>query len=275
MTVKMLDKLTLEELTETYICNKYGKDPIKCIDCDKHESCPAGKRAIELLNEMTECKKLTKQEKGALSIKLKARQKAAELIKMEDPIKYLVEVDGLKISAAQERMRKYKRRYPDLFENRSTAPLQTLESKTEVRKADYEAAKASGKPTNYYMEKYGLSYDAAWHRWKYEQKSFDTPIQNKEKEENVMNNDSEEEISLEDFLNQHETEENTEPENKFEKAVDNEKIKGCKAYTKMGAKYEELICERDKLTEKLNWYNEAIRSFEMVMDILYDESEGK
>ena len=268
MTVKMLDKLTLEELTETYICNKYGKDPIKCIDCDKH-----GKRVIELLNEMTECKKLTNQEKGALSVKLKARQKAAEIIKMEDPIKYLVEVDGLKINAAQERMRKYKRRYPDLFENRSAAPLQTLESKTEVRKADYEAAKASEKPTNYYMEKYGLSYDAAWHRWKYDQKSFDTPIQNKEKEEKVMNNDSEEEISLEDFLNQHQKEENTEPEGKMEKAENNVKLKDSKTFAKIDDKYTELICERDRLTERLNWCNEAIRSFEMVMDILHDESE--
>ena len=261
MTVKMLDKLTLEELTETYICNKYGKDPIKCIDCDKHESCPAGKRAIE-------------QEKGALAIKLRARQKAAELNKMEDPIKYLMEVDGLNASAAKERMRKYRKRYPDLFEERLTATPRTAEAMKEARKADYDAAMASGKPVEYYMEKYGLSHDAAWQRWKYNHKRFQSvETKDSDKEEEVMNNDSEEEISLEDFLNQHETEENTEPEDKIEKAVNNVKIKGSKTFAKIDDKYAELICERDKLTEKLNWCNEAIRSFEMVMDILHDESE--
>ena len=262
MKVKMLEDLTLEELMDTYICNKYGKDPIKCLDCESHESCPAGKRAIELLNDMTESKKQSKWEKGMHANAMKARLRAMELAKMDDPIKYLIEVEGLNTHTARERMRRYREKYPEAFGDGQTINTRHYEEKKqkrdEERKADYDAAVASDNPINYYMKKYGLSYDAAWHRWKDAQKKFEKP-----KTENAKEDESMDEISLEEFLNAHESGEEADDEGATEdehsEDVPTDSIK---------AKYESLIRERDELLAKINWYNMAISSFETVMNIM-------
>lgn len=282
MTVKMLDKMTLEELTDTYLCNKYGKDPIKCLDCEKHEGCVAGRRAIEILNEMTEARKLSKWDKARLVRVDKARRRAVEVMKHEDPLKYLMEVEGVNIRAARERIRKYKMKYPDLFkaEDLVVQKRNTRKKEEETsRKADYIEAAASENPIGFYMNKYGLKRDTAWHRWVYAKKQFEKIVQ----EEKNMANETEEEISLEDFLNQHKTDEKEvineegktfEPE--LDKIEDTYYSERKDAMEKDGpkdalhTKYEALILEREELLAKVEQYNEIIHSFEIVMDALKD-----
>lgn len=270
MTVKTLDSLTLEELQDTYLCSKYGKDPIKCLDCEKHESCPAGKRAIEILNEMTEAKKLSRWEKGAMTKSLQAKARAAEILKHEDPVKYL-ESQGLKRSAALERIRKYKKNYPDLFGLPVTPKSSQDRTKKTYRKcddmkSDYLEAIKLDKPANFYVEKYGINYDAAWHRWKDAEKKF-------KKEEEVTMNIEEAEVSLEDFLKEVATDNEVEAEHGQETPdipKDNQDL-----IQSINAKYEEFLLKREKIKEelcsleaKIEWYDIALRSFETTMNIL-------
>jgi len=286
MTIKTLDDLTLEELTETYLCNKYGKDPIKCLDCEKHEDCLAGKRAIEILNEMTDSTK-SKWEKGGMAQHIKARHRAAELAKLDNPIEYLMKSEGINKRAARERMRKYRIKYPDLFNSDVKPKLTTYQKKEEIRKADYEAACNSDSPIQYYMKKYDLSYDAAYQRLKYYVTKHNLPMPSKiesratlTKKESIEDS---EEISLEDFLNQHDceeeedsnhemntTEEVIEEEGKMEKNTENDCActKEHCSNDRLRTKYEELLRERDELMAKIDRCNNAIRSFETVMDIL-------
>lgn len=289
MKVKLLENMTLEELTDVYLCNKYGKDPVKCLDCQDHESCPAGKRAIELLNEITGGdQKESKWKKAMDARKIKVRKVAEELSKMEDPIKYLIEVEGKTAHCARERMRKYREKYPDLFPNapvntrsrsvnKRSSPIRPNKKDAE-RKADYEKAITYEKPANYYVEKYGLSYDAAWHRWKDAEKKFKIVTEENNEEEKPMD-----EISLEEFLKNHEVDEPAEePElvmtaNPFdteaEPQINKEPEEPAMVMTEnpedpLKAKYEKLIHERDELRKKLFWYDDVIRSFETVMDIM-------
>lgn len=285
MTVKTLDALTLEELTETYLCNKYGKDPIKCLDCEKHEDCLAGKRAIEILNEMTDATKSKWENNGAMAQHIKARHRAAELVKLDDPIEYLMKSEGINKRTARERMRKYRMKYPDLFNSDGKPKLTTYQKNEEIRKADYEAACDSGSPIQYYMKKYNLNYDAAYQRLKYYATKHNLPMPNKTESRASIKNElieDAEEVSLVDFLNQHNCEEeedsnyemNTiEEEGKMEKNTENDCVctKEHCSNDRLRTKYEELLQERDELMAKIDRCNNAIRSFETVMDILDNE----
>lgn len=272
MNVKLLENMNLDELKDIYLCNKYGKDPIKCLDCEEHEVCPAGKRAIELLNEMTAGDQKTKAwKKGVRTNQLKARKIAEELSRMEDPIKHLIEVEGTSVHCARERMRRYRIQYPDLFPDiQANTKVNTRSytskkrKKNEERQADYEKAITYKKPVDYYMEKYNLSYDAAWHRWKDAEKKFKKVDEEFVKEEKTMD-----EISLEDFLKNHEPNVAIDIETEASTAVEPEPEKSeVSAECTLKAKYEQLVREKEELVTKLAWYDNAIRSFDTVMDIL-------
>lgn len=289
MKVKLLENMNLEELTDVYLCNKYGKDPVKCLDCQDHESCPAGKRAIELLNEMTGGdQNIPKWKKGVNANRNRARKKAEELSRMEDPVKYLVEVEGSTPHCAKERLRKYRENYPDLFPNapvntrsrsvnKRSSPIRPNKKDAE-RKADYEKAITYDKPANYYVEKYGLSYDAAWHRWKGAEQKFGTITEENNKEETVMD-----EISLEEFLKNHETEKTDEIEDPFDTDLyipdytkpEPEEHAGAimveNPNDPLKAKYEKLIHEREELLTKIKRYDNALIAFETVMDIMAEQ----
>lgn len=296
MMVKTLDSMSLEELADVYLCNKYGKDPIKCIDCEKHENCPPGKQAIKILNEMTEVKKPFKGAKGSAANHLKARKRAEEILRHADPIRYLVEVEGLKKHVARERIRKYKKTYPDLFDPADlTAPSRYSQTYADEIKADYLEAIKLEKPANYYMEKYGIKYDAAYQRFKYAERKFGAEV----KEMNT-----EDEVSLDDFLKEFavEVEPETEEENAETKKPIQEDLPAVKQDNDQSqsnieiqnheqaqgdtvhirTKYEELLLEKKQIQEEIQTLNEMvlryediIRSFETVMSFLEENEEEK
>ena len=273
MMAKTLDTLSLEELTETYLCSKYGKDPIKCLDCEKHMTCPAGKRAIELLNDMTESKKLSKWEKASLANSRKAKARATEILKHKDPRGYLMECEGISYDAARERIRKYRKQYPDLIEKYHPEMVDIAKSRDEAKKQEYKEAVASGDPVRYYQEKYGTSYDAAYQRCRYARLKYENAI-SKEKEEPTVNNVSDDEISLKEFLNLHDIQPDEEEEEAKEEKVQAED----NSTTLIVEKYNKLILERnrieeaiDELKEKLEKHNKIIESFDTVMRIIWND----
>lgn len=276
MIAKTINEMNLEELVDTYICNKYGKDPLKCVDCKSNTLCVTGKRIIELINEMTENKKKNNKywEKGAAVVKQKARNRAVEILKHEDPIKFLVEHEGLKITAAKERIRKYRRAYPDLFDGK--VPPYRPRRTDAKRRSEYEEAIKHEDPVKYYEDKYGLSHDTAWHRFK----SAEAKFKMEAEEKRVVKEDTnEEEISLDDFLNQHNTLNDSEEEVIVKESIPQTRPSNYEE-SKMEKKYNELIEGRktiaeqvEKLLSKLEWYNSAIKSFDAVRAILDNNTD--
>lgn len=296
MVAKMIDNMTLDELTETYLCKKYGKDPIKCLDCEKHNSCPAGKRAIVLLNEMTESpKKLTKTEEACTIHQKRAREQAEIILKNDDPLKYLIEVEGLKVHTAKERIRLYKLRYPDLFTADELKPKKRTIKDDPIKRMEYLEAVTSGDPLNYYKNKYGLKYDTAYHRWKYYEEKYKNNAE--DKKDMVKVSDNEEEVSLNDFLSQRcgiekyknnaenkkdmvkvgENEEDISLDDFLSQhcGIENPKETEMRIDEKLGASiysvkntYESLIREKEALEAKLKWYDDTIKSFEIVMNVM-------
>ena len=117
MSVKTIDEMTLEEIVDTYICNKNAKDPLKCIDCEKFGSCIAGKRAVQIIEEMTggEKKKQKPLTSGEIR-RMKAREEFVKALNSGDPIRYFMEVCGSPTRhAAHQRFIMAKKRYPDLY----------------------------------------------------------------------------------------------------------------------------------------------------------------
>lgn len=120
MTINCSEKIGeigLDRLIDTYLCSKYGKDPTKCIDCPSLDGCPAGKRAIEILEDATGPVKsdiAKKANKGTMAMAAKARMKAEELTKVDDAIEYLVEHYGNTRAMAFQTIHRYEKKYPDL-----------------------------------------------------------------------------------------------------------------------------------------------------------------
>ena len=129
MNVKTIDEMTLEEIIDTYICNKNAKDPMKCIDCEKFGSCIAGQRAVQIIDEMTGGEKKQPRPLTAGEIKrMRAREEFVKALNSGDPIRYFMEVCGSPTRhAAHQRFVMAKKRYPDLYKEDEEMPKPDLD----------------------------------------------------------------------------------------------------------------------------------------------------
>ena len=123
MTINCSEKIGeigLDRLIDTYLCSKYGKDPTKCIDCPSLDGCPAGKRAVELLEEETASKPKIKygtdegRKKAGKIMADRARKNAEEASKVSNAVEFLMNKFGVSRVAATNRVSIYKKKYPDL-----------------------------------------------------------------------------------------------------------------------------------------------------------------
>ena len=115
-----IDTLGLDELVSTYLCSKYGKDPVKCIDCASREGCPAGKRVVDLLEEATGTKPSpverpnNRQGKNMIDM---ARKRAEGASKADDAVVYMMETYGNTRDQAVLTISRYRKKFPDLTFN--------------------------------------------------------------------------------------------------------------------------------------------------------------
>ena len=253
MLCKQISDMTLDELVSSvYICNKYDHNPIKCIDCHNLANCPGGKRAVEILDNMTSTG-LTRWKKGAMTKKAKYRETVKKAVASGDPVKYFMEKEGSPTdTAARVRLNRAKKLYPDLFKNKNFGKNRLVDT----MKEDYEEALASGDPIKWYMDKFSIGHDAAYQRYKYAQRKFDAETHEKNQDE------PEEDISLEDFLNQHDDSSSQEETKTEVKTDDDDGFSDL-----LNVKYEKLIAEREDLLKKIEWYDQAIKSLELVRKI--------
>lgn len=266
--VKTIDSMSLEELKgRAYICNKFGRDPVKCIDCNELSGCPVGKRVVEIIDEMTGEKKLSKWEKGAATKHNKYHDIMKKAIESGNPIQYLMDIEGSpNIRAARERFRKAKLLYPDLFKNEVKDTTVKRKSSADPEE-DFKNASACSDPVKWYMAKYQIDRSAAYQRWRYARLKFGDAATVKTIEES-----SEDEVTLEDFLKQHNmtaAEQNIEAETAVDITPKEEEKKeevlgnsfGDSSFDKT---YRDLIAQRDRLRMELHKVEDILKSFELV-----------
>ena len=262
--VKTIDSMSLEELKgRAYICNKFGRDPVKCIDCNELSGCPVGKRVVEIIDEMTGKKKLSKWEKGAATKHAKYHDIMKKAIESGNPIQYLMDTEGSpNIRAARERFRKAKLLYPDLF--KSEVKDTTVRKKSSADpKEDWKNASACSDPIKWYMEKYQIDRSAAYQRWRYAKLKFgDVPVP-------AVEETNEDEVTLEDFLKQHDmataVDITPKEEEKREEVQDNSF--GDSSFDKT---YKDLIAKRDRLQSELKKVEDILKSFDLVKGVIKD-----
>lgn len=255
--VKTIDSMSLEELKgRAYICNKFGRDPVKCIDCNELSGCPVGKRVVEIIDEMTGEKKLSKWEKGAMAKHAKSREIVKKAIESGNPIQYMMDVEGSpNIRAARERFRKARKNYPDLF-NDEVKDVTIVQVSSTNAEEDWRKASTFDDPIRYYMDKYKIERPAAYQRWRYAKLKFgDIPVK-------TVEESSEDEVTLEDFLKQHDMNPPKEEEKREE--VPGNSF-GDSSFDKT---YQDLIAQRDRLRMELQKVEDILKSFELVKGVI-------
>lgn len=271
--VKTIDSMSLEELKgRAYICNKFGRDPVKCIDCNELSGCPVGKRVVEIIDEMTGEKKISKWEKGAAVMRSRCHEIIKKAIASGNPVQYLIENEGSpNIASARQRLHRAKERYPDLFEG--YVKDTTLKRRQgDDLKEDWKNASASSDPIKWYMDTYQIERPLAYQRWKYAKKKFgDIPAQ-------AVEETDEDEVTLEDFLKQHDmttaewnakagtaVDITPKKDEKREEVQDNSF--GDSSFDKT---YQDLIAQRDRLRMELQKVEDILKSFELVKGVIKD-----
>ena len=257
MLCKQISDMNLDELVASvYICNKHDHNPIKCIDCSNLVNCPGGKRAVEILDNMTSTG-MTTQRKSSITRHSQYRELVKKAIESGNPIKYFMEEEGAPTNAAARiRLSRAKKSFPDLF------GMEAVEKNRRGHiEENYKKALESGNPIKWYMNTFGIQYDAAYQRFIYAKTKLSKNSNDvKACENKPTESEDEDDISLDDFLNQHDSflqisndENETKENDDFSSLLD--------------AKYKKLLEERKALQKRIAWYDQAIESLDQVRKI--------
>lgn len=135
-----------------YMCPISCGEPNYCInECKGFRTCRVGHRVAALLDEEANRKApewpfkgplalvedlATEEPKphnsgtnGAAAIRKKARARCAAAVESGDPVKYLMEHDGLCETSARIDIRRWRKKYPDLFEGMNESPKSSKPTK--------------------------------------------------------------------------------------------------------------------------------------------------
>ena len=150
---KRIPQMDMDEV-KNLLCPLHGQDPIYCISCKGIKGCPAGQRAVYLLDQMTGRADIPKKQKTEFpKDSPEALEFATKLAAMEDPITWLCE-QGASYHTAVERIRRYKSRYPDLMANVQIAGRGT--SNMMQTPGRLKAAFESGDPIRWLLVNYHI-----------------------------------------------------------------------------------------------------------------------
>lgn len=281
-----IGEMNLVELKK-YLCMKNGQNPEKCDGCPGVSGCPAGQRAIVLLNER-ELERL-KEEVDIKANKFVSKAKQREIAKKKfiqavnqpDMIRFLMDTYGNSRNCARENLKHWAKIFPDVakkydfekkFEGLSN-PIATKLSGSAAekqRKAKESYAEAASKPDPiaFCMEKYGISRAKAVHnfgQWKRRYGEI--------KEDKTV---VEDEISVEDFLK--EVENTTQDTQESEGDVSAVGMENGSAVKEMGFfgeiknKFDELSKEKEKLMDRISWIEKAQDALAMTLNVFKPDS---
>ena len=274
-----IEQMGLDELKQ-YLCMKNYQNPEKCKDCHGVKTCKAGQRAVLLLNER-EVQQMTESSgrKGKTSEQMReiARKKFIVAAAQDDPIEYVMKMDGNNRNAAREKLKSWANKFPDITEqydfwNKLAGVCQKklghFRDKPHKNTLDaierYKEALVHKDPVAFVMKKYGWDRKKASHNF-YQWKSRYGTV----KEEPKVEQD---EVSVEEFLKEVSTEDEeavgtVQEEEIVEKAnetadctVEQPPVIATDKnfFGELFGKYSELMEERNALYERIAWIDKAI-----------------
>lgn len=150
---------------------------------------------------------------GTLALIRKGRERCQEAVESGDPIRFLME-KGASHKSAYERIRRWRKMYPDLFKGLTNVPRDNTEvnrERTEQAEALFRECIAQKDPAGYYAEKRGISRQSAtnWlshmrkkQRLKAEQEEKQEEQEAAEEHEREQEAEQDDEVSLEAFLSE-------------------------------------------------------------------------
>ena len=256
-----IEQMGLDELKQ-YLCMKNYQNPERCKDCPGVKTCKAGQRATLLLNER-EVQQMTENSgrKGKTPEQMReiARKKFIVAAAQDDPIEYVMKMDGNSRNAAREKLKSWANKFPDITEQYDFWHKNTLDA---IER--FKEALAQKDPIAFVMEKYGWDRKKASHNF-YQWKSRYGTV----KEEPKMEQD---EVSVEEFLKEVSTEVEeavgtVQAEEIVEKAnetadctVEQPPVIATDKnfFGELFGKYSELMEERNALYERIAWIDKAI-----------------
>lgn len=219
---------------------------MSCVSCPGLNGCSAGKRAVEILEATTKPEDINKPidrfNNRLGKTKVAARKEFTDVLNKDDPIQYLMTSHNINRKAAKERIRVWVNNYPDILEKHiqdgGKSPIENkkiatynidgynklrLEGAYDVICKAFESDKD---PIEFILDYYGTKRNKARLRLKYyathypelEEKYHimqylnDSNLRKNEKKEEKkdmpMNVQNDEEVSIEDFLKEMDTEDN-------------------------------------------------------------------
>ena len=147
---RKIGEMELDEL-RPMLCQLHGQDPTCCMDCKGVDGCPAGKRAVELLEEYTRADKVEPAEPKQGGAMLR---RARLLADMEDPVTYLCEEQGKTYHHATELVRSCCKFYPEIMA-KIQLPDRTTSNIGESERLMREVLQAED-PVQYMLDRYHI-----------------------------------------------------------------------------------------------------------------------
>ena len=290
-----IEQMGLAELKQ-YLCMKNYQNPEKCKDCPGVKTCKAGQRAVLLLNER-EVQQMTESSgrKGKTPEQMReiARKKFMVAAAQENPIEYVMKVNGNSRNAARESLKNWATKFPYIAEQSDfwnklagccQKKLGHFRDKPHKNTLDaierFKEALAQKDPITFVMEKYGWDRKKASHNF-YQWKSRYGTV----KEEPKMEQD---EVSVEEFLNGIESEvvdavgemQAEEPSEQVKEVNAKEpvqlevKVVGSPDfYGELNVKYFELKNERDSLKARITWIERAMDALAITAKVFEPDKE--
>lgn len=281
-----IEQMGLAEL-KPYLCMKNYQNPEKCKDCQGVKTCKAGQRAVLLLNEREVKQVIDSGYKGKTMEQRReiARKKFVVAAAQDNPIEYVMKMDGNNRNAAREKLKHWAEMFPDIAEQyefwnklagvcskvlghfRSGPHKNTLSAI-----GRYKEAAAQSDPIAYVMEKYGWERKQALHNYSQWKSRYGKVEEEQEVKKEPEEND---EVSVEEFLAGIE-EEVVDTVSKIEDEPPVQNVSEAEVskvapppvietnidfYGELNVKYFELKNERDSLKARITW-------IEMAMDAL-------
>lgn len=281
-----IGEMDLNELKK-YLCMKNGQSPEKCDGCQSLSGCPAGQRAVVLLNEreLEKAKERADIKRNAnVSIHDRreiARAKFIQAVNQPNMIQFMMETYGNSRNCARENLKQWAKKYPDEakkydFEKKFaeltvrtvTSLVGSAAEKQKAAKERYAEAASKPDPIAFCMEKYGITRAKAVHNYGQWKRRYGELKQ----EEKTVND----EVSVEDFLK--EVENTTQDTQESEGDVSAVEMENGSAVKEMGFfgeiknKFDELSKEKEKLMDRISWIEKAQDALAMTLNVFNPDS---
>lgn len=262
-----------------FLCPLSGHDPYKCIGCKQIQTCIAGQRAVELMDQET-MRKNDIAPKNRSDAVIKSMHLARQAAASNDPVGWIMENTGCNYKAARQKLLNWKKKFPDIMQKVKMSTKEETMSELWEQRANLKTAIMSGDPYEWYRKHSKMQRSRVE---KIIENGMKKDPEVKELMAKYVNGQPEEdEVTIEEFLNEFAEDPVEQPETapeaipeiapeeipvEQEKPVEAEKkavFKGTVIGIELNQKYAELHAERAELMARMKMLDEQIDALDTV-----------